>query len=128
MGQSGSAQGLATVMKSGFTNSLNVFSTLLKIHQSKETVTVRCELCDLPIDQCVHGLAEQRRKAAVSALVRVSPTHTAHLDGCPHKGDDDDYTGWGEITQPGSWLHLCKTVPPEYTGEKVVADLTTNIR
>ena len=57
----------------------------------------RCELCDLPLDQCEHG----RPTPAVrfSHLLEVSPTHVAHFPGCPHKGDDPDFSRWGLITR-----------------------------
>lgn len=89
------------------------------------TSNAKCELCDLPLDQCQHGLSERRRRALVNSLVRVSPRNMAHLDGCMHKGDDEDYSGWGEIQSPGAWEHLCSTVPLQSTGKRFVADLVT---
>lgn len=89
------------------------------------TTESRCEICELPITQCRHGLAEKKRASLVDAMVRVSPNNVAHLDGCPHKGDDMDYKGWGEIHESGAWQHLCSTVPPEDKGLSVVADLVT---
>ncbi len=33
----------------------------------------------------------------------VSPSGKAHFPGCPHKGEDPDYSQWGEITTPRAW-------------------------
>ncbi|HCX84702.1 MAG TPA: hypothetical protein DHV14_06130 [Micrococcales bacterium] len=42
-----------------------------------------------------------------AAALRVSPRGMAHFDGCPHKGDeDDDYSKWGSIDEPGAWQVL----------------------
>ena len=66
----------------------------------------RCELCDLELDQCPHGRQQQLRASAHVALVLISPRGVAHLAGCPHKGDDLDYSQWGEADAPGSWASL----------------------
>lgn len=58
----------------------------------------RCESCDLPLDQCEHGRPTLSRMAAPKVL-DVSPTEMAHLPGCPHKGDDPNFSHWGLITQ-----------------------------
>lgn len=57
-----------------------------------------CELCDLPLAQCVHGrtAAKAGRQFRPDRL-EISPRRMAHLPGCLHK-DDGDYTGWGFIT------------------------------
>ncbi len=86
-------------------------------------MTTRCELCDLELDHCVHGLAEQRRKSLSKAVVQVSPRNIAHLEGCMHKGDDPDFAAWGEITTEGAWTHLCETMPAD---GGVISDLVTN--
>lgn len=39
-------------------------------------------------------------------VLRISPTGVAHFDGCPHKGDDPDYSRWGELDTPGAWQRL----------------------
>ena len=83
----------------------------------------RCELCDLELDQCIHGLAEQRRKSLYGATVQVSSRNVAHLEGCMHKGEHPDFSQWGEITTEGAWRHLCDTLPAD--GE-ALSDLVTN--
>jgi hypothetical protein len=62
----------------------------------QEPAPLYCELCDLPLDQCVHG-ASRQATARVADRLEVSPQHMAHSPGCPHK-DDDDFSGWGYIT------------------------------
>ena len=86
-------------------------------------MTTRCEICDLELAQCVHGLAEQKRRTLQSAVIQVSPRNMAHLEGCLHKGEDEDYSKWGEIAGTGAWRHLCETMPAD--GGKV-SDLVTN--
>jgi len=86
-------------------------------------VTTRCELCDLELEQCIHGLAEAKRKAKLKVLVQVSPNNVAHLEGCAHKGEDEDFAKWGEITGEGAWIHLCQTMP---LNGGVTSDLITN--
>lgn len=83
----------------------------------------RCEIDGLLISECEHGLKERKRKARLNAIVQVSPSHIAHLGGCMHKGEDEDFTKWGEITAPGAWIHLCQTMPAD---GGVVADLVTD--
>lgn len=67
---------------------------------------VRCDRCDMDLSFCEHGLMARRDEAARSAAVRISPRGVAHFDGCPHKGDDPDYTRWGELVAPGAWQRL----------------------
>ena len=56
-----------------------------------------CDFCDLPLDQCIHGQPAPVARG-VAARLEVSPRHMAHYPGCPHKGDSDDFSGWGLIT------------------------------
>lgn len=61
-------------------------------------VEARCEKTDLLVAYCDH--CKQHRPAPREGrveLLRVSPTHYAHIPGCPHKGDDPDLSRWGEI-------------------------------
>jgi hypothetical protein len=75
---------------------------------------VHCEICDLNRDYCQHGhedreavKAGQRRDAAAAVpLLRISPARLAHFPGCPHKGDDPDYSQWGELDTPNAWALL----------------------
>ena len=87
----------------------------------------RCEICDLPLSTCPHGLAEQRRHSGHTALVRISPLSMAHLDGCLHKNDDPIYDNWGEITTPGSWERLLRGEVVEATGGAVLHRPATHI-
>lgn len=66
-----------------------------------------CNLCELDREFCEHGLAEKRRNAAarVSGLL-ISPNGIAHFPGCPHKGDDRDYSRWAELNVPRAWERL----------------------
>ena len=41
-----------------------------------------------------------------TAVVYVSPSHVGHLAGCFHKGNDEDFSRWGEVTRPGAWQDL----------------------
>ena len=83
----------------------------------------RCDLCDLEFDQCLHGLAEQKSRTLFKVVVQVAPSHVAHLPGCAHKGEDEDFSKWGEITDDGAWVHLCQTMPAD---GGMVSDLVTN--
>lgn len=83
----------------------------------------RCELCDLDLDQCRHGLEERKRNSLAKAIVLVSPKSVAHLAGCLHKGEDEDFSKWGEISVEGAWIHLCQTMPAD---GGVVSDLITD--
>jgi hypothetical protein len=64
-----------------------------------------CNLCDLPLASCEHGLADRNRTAARSARLLISPDHYAHFEGCPHK-DDPDYLGWSVLETPNAWQRL----------------------
>ncbi len=66
-----------------------------------------CDLCEMDRSYCVHGLAERRRGASASApTLLISPNNIAHFPRCPHKGDDPDYSRWGEIDTPNAWQRL----------------------
>jgi len=82
-----------------------------------------CERCDLPLDQCWHGLEESKKRKFANSVVQVSPNNVAHLEGCAHKGEDEDFTKWGEITTENAWKHLCQTMP---LSGGVASDLVTN--
>jgi hypothetical protein len=83
----------------------------------------RCELCDLEFDHCKHGLEQRSKKSLAGVIVQVSPKNVAHLVGCLHKGDDQDFSKWGEINSEGAWIHLRETMPAD---GGVVSDLVTN--
>jgi len=66
-----------------------------------------CELCDMDREFCEHGLTDRRRSAAT--IVRellISPNGMAHFSGCPHKGDDPDYSRWASIDTSRAWERL----------------------
>jgi hypothetical protein len=65
-----------------------------------------CELCDMDLSFCQHGLAERQARASADARLLVSPRGMAHFEGCPHKGDDPDYSLWGELQVPRAWQRL----------------------
>lgn len=66
-----------------------------------------CELCDMDREFCVHGLAQRQRNAAVAAgELLISPNGMAHFWGCPHKGDDRDYSRWAKLSLPRAWERL----------------------
>ncbi len=66
-----------------------------------------CELCEMDLAYCEHGLAARRRRASTVAVrLFISPNGMAHFPGCPHKGDDPDYTRWAELDTPGAWARL----------------------
>lgn len=66
-----------------------------------------CELCDMSREFCPHGRAEQRAATAAStSLLLISPRGMAHFPGCPHKGDDPDLSGWGNLEAPQAWQRL----------------------
>lgn len=49
---------------------------------------VWCELCDLDLANCIHGLRNRQAERVRSAALLASPRGMAHFEGCPHKGDD----------------------------------------
>lgn len=69
-------------------------------------VMVWCELCDLERAMCVHGLRAEQTARERRAGLLISPRGIAHFDGCPHKGDDPDYSKWGRLSDDNSWQRL----------------------
>jgi hypothetical protein len=66
-----------------------------------------CELCDMDREFCEHGLTERRRNApTIARELLISPNGTAHFPGCPHKGDDPDYSRWACLDTPRAWERL----------------------
>jgi hypothetical protein len=66
-----------------------------------------CELCDMDREFCEHGLADKRRSAVtIVREVLISPSGMAHFSGCPHKGEDLDYSRWASINTPRAWERL----------------------
>jgi hypothetical protein len=65
-----------------------------------------CPLCELDLDWCEHGRQATQKKRVSSATLLISPRGMAHFAGCPHKGDDDDFTLWAELDSPGAWSRL----------------------
>jgi hypothetical protein len=66
-----------------------------------------CELCDMDLSYCEHGLAQRRQSASADAqLLLISPNKVAHFPGCFHKGDHEDYSGWAELDTPRAWQRL----------------------
>ena len=58
-------------------------------------------------DFCEHGLTERRRNAAaIAGGLLISPNGIAHFPGCPHKGDDLDYSRWARLETPRAWERL----------------------
>jgi hypothetical protein len=67
----------------------------------------RCEFCELPRESCPHGLRDRQASAVGSVqLLLVSPKSVAHFPGCPHKGDDLDYSNWAELRTDNAWQRL----------------------
>jgi hypothetical protein len=66
-----------------------------------------CELSEMDREFCGHGLAERRKGATVVAgELLISPNGMAHFPGCPHKGDDPDYSRWGKLDMQRAWERL----------------------
>jgi hypothetical protein len=66
-----------------------------------------CDLCEMEREFCEHGLVEKRRNAAARAGgLLISPNGIAHFSGCPHKGDDRDYSRWAELNVSRAWERL----------------------
>ena len=66
-----------------------------------------CDLCELPLEHCPHGVKTAKdARVAGATVIQVSPTGTAHFLGCFHKGDDPDFSKWGEIEGAGTWQRL----------------------
>jgi hypothetical protein len=67
----------------------------------------KCELCDMDLSYCEHGLAQRRRSASAGArLLLISPNKVAHFPGCFHKGDHEDYSRWARLETPQAWERL----------------------
>ncbi len=65
------------------------------------------ELCGMDREFCEHGLLERRRNAiAIARELLISPNGMAHFPGCPHKGDDPDYSRWATLDTPRAWERL----------------------
>ena len=76
-----------------------------------------CELCDMDREFCEHGLVERRtHAAAIARQLLISPNGMAHVPGCPHKGDDRDYSQWAELDMPRAWERLGNGEQLEATG------------
>jgi hypothetical protein len=54
---------------------------------------------------CEHSVAD-RSAASADAKLLVSPRGMAHFEGCHHKGDDPDYSLWGELKELRAWQRL----------------------
>ena len=66
-----------------------------------------CELCDMDLEFCGHGLAGRHANASANASqLLISPNGMAHFPGCPHKGDDPDYSRWAALETPRAWERL----------------------
>lgn len=66
---------------------------------------------------CEHGLVERRtHSAAITRQLLISPNGMAHFPGCPHKGDDPDYSRRGELDTPQAWERLGNGDQLEDTG------------
>lgn len=64
-----------------------------------------CEIDDLPLSQCEHGLSQKRKNIARTTVLEISPRNQAHFPGCPHK-DDQDYSQWGILDTLNAWERL----------------------
>jgi hypothetical protein len=66
-----------------------------------------CDLCEMDLAYCEHGLAERRRtRSARAPRLLISPQGMAHFPQCPHKGDDPDYSRWAELETTDAWQRL----------------------
>jgi hypothetical protein len=65
-----------------------------------------CDLCDLELEWCEHGLQARRELSSQSGVLLISPSNQAHFPGCPHKGGDEDYSQWAELDVPNAWDRL----------------------
>ena len=72
----------------------------------KMAVMVWCELCDLDRSTCIHGLRDRQTARERQAVVLISPQGMAHFDGCPHKGDDPDFSKWGRLDGNDAWQRI----------------------
>jgi hypothetical protein len=56
---------------------------------------------------CEHGLMDRRGSAVTNVReLLISPAGMAHFPGCPHKGNDPDYSHWASIDTPRAWERL----------------------
>jgi hypothetical protein len=44
--------------------------------------------------------------AATAGELPISRNGMAHFPGCPHKGDDPDYSRWAKLNTPRVWERL----------------------
>jgi hypothetical protein len=66
-----------------------------------------CELCGMDVRFCRRSLTERRASsAAVAGQLLISPKGMAHFPGCPHKGDDADYSRWATLAMAQAWQRL----------------------
>jgi hypothetical protein len=76
-----------------------------------------CELCDMDHEFCEHGLTDRRASAAaITRQLLISPNGMAHFPGCPHKGDDPDYSRWATLDTSRAWERLGNGERLEATG------------
>ena len=75
-----------------------------------------CEIDDLPLAQCEHGLKVRQVARAQVSVLQISPAGYAHFPGCAHKGDDPDMSRWAELDTPGSWTRLANGEQMPATG------------
>lgn len=71
------------------------------------------DLCihEMPRDECDLCAPRRARTPILNTPVLISPQGKGHLDGCEHKGDDEDYTRWGVCDAPGAWRNLANGNP-----------------
>lgn len=82
-------------------------ATTERDHECMRSTEPRCERCDLPVGQCEHTRAPKRQAQPEPDLILISPREMAHIPGCPHKGDDPDYSNWAEIRNiPRAWERI----------------------
>jgi hypothetical protein len=66
-----------------------------------------CELCEMNREYCEHGLQDRlRADIAAADQLLISPNGMAHFPGCPHKGDDPDYSRWAKLDMARAWQRL----------------------
>src|SRR4051795_13531635 len=67
-----------------------------------------CELTGLQQAGCDHcrtkGRADPRNEGVVT--LQISPTGFLHFEGCPHKGDDEDFKEWAYLDTPQAWQRV----------------------
>lgn len=94
---------------------VSVLAPIFELHGSLdrrgEACTASCEM-----ENCAdHGpgratagrQAAERRARRADTEIQVSPRNMAHFPGCLHKGDDEDFAGWGFIRDvKDAWTRL----------------------